>query len=155
MAVDSQDVLEKEKILQVIQSLFFTSPVFMLFERKEYSVKPLKLIPEGLIVQSIGRSDRDERVLFVRANEKVFEISFDLLGINSGRELLYPRKLNIRSIQEPPTNESKTSKKIFISKLIREEEIIPNILSENSQLKKIIETYQSDLRNKLSTISVY
>ncbi len=155
MAVESQEILEKEKILQVIQTLFFNFPVFMIFERKEYSIKPLKLIPEGLIIQSIGREDREERILFVKSNEKVFEISFDLLGINSGKELLFPRKLSVKNIQDVSNHDSKTPKKIFISKIVRENDIIANLLSENNQMKSILENYQNDLRGKLSSISLY
>lgn len=155
MAVESQEILEKDKILHVIQNLFFQTPVVMLFERKEYAVKPLKLIPEGLIIESIGRQDREERVLFVRANEKIFEISFDLLSVNANKELLYPRKLSIKNSQDVSNSESKTQKKIFISKIVRQNDIIPNLLAENNQMKSILENYQNDLRGKLSSISLY
>lgn len=155
MTTEIQEILEKEKILQVIQTLFFHVPVVMIFGKKEYPVKPLKLIPEGLIIESIGRQDREERILFVRSNEKIFEISFDLLGITGNKELLYPRKLSIKNFQDTSSSESKSSKKIFISKMVRQDDIIPNLLSENNKMKAILGMYQNDLRNKLTFLSLY
>jgi hypothetical protein len=150
----NQEISDIQAIQKIIESSFFHVPVYMSYQNKHYQVKPIKMSPEGLIIRSIGRTDKGPRQLFITNSGNLFLFNFDYRGSKGDLEVLFPVNLHIEKAQRTAERIVLDSK-FFISNLVNQHEIARSISFDSLKINQVLANYANKVKGKIATLELY
>lgn len=145
-----KEILDKENILKIIQTLFVALPVNMIVEKKSVPVHIVAIKPQGLVISKIPeRMDSSLRILTLTNNGSLFIGQFTAVGGDSQYEILQPLKMNVRlASRNRPRLEIKNKFNVYITNIINISDISSSLIGDTFSIGNILKTHISKLKVK-------
>lgn len=157
----SDEIKDQEQINTLIDNLFSVLPVYMLVQgNKPVHIKVVTHTDKGLIIRSpetgkVGES----RILSVTNDGKIYIFVFSIIGSQGGYEILRPIQVTVkkasRSTERVNMEQAKPSFRLFVSNIVKQNEISQYLTSNSFKVTNIIKTYSPKLKSKFAEANIY
>jgi hypothetical protein len=151
--LEDKEITDVPTILKVIQNSFPTLPVFMLFKNKQYPTKFVSSSNDGIVIKSLGREDKEDRILFITNGGKVLKFSFHLLGSKNGYEILKPTLLEIKPASR--LKERISGGKLYITNVTNQHDIAKSLVSDSVRINSIVKNYEKKIKDKIPILEIF
>ncbi|MCB1175964.1 MAG: PilZ domain-containing protein [Leptospiraceae bacterium] len=153
MGNEGQKVKDIAAITRIIESSFFSLPVYMFFQNKNYPIKPVTLTPDGLIIKSIGRQDRGSRLLVITNGGNLFRFEFEFKGTNGNYEILFPKELHIIKATRD-SGRTIIEGNNYLTNFVNQSEIPKSINYDQSKIIALTKSYLDKLKDKIDHFEI-
>ena len=146
-------VTEIEKIKNKFDSSYHHHPIFMYYNKKQYPVKVISISGNSVIIKSLSRHDKENRILTVIENGKLHVFTFEFQGSKDHFEILHPVALEI--VPAHSLLNKKNPERLYITNIVNQADLLKTLVANNDKTNLIQKEFTEKIKDKVSSLEIF
>ncbi len=146
-------IKELDKIKSIFEESYHHHPIFMYYNKKQYPVKVISILEEGIIIKTIPRDDPDKRILTVIDKHRLYVFTFEFKGAKGQYEVLNPYALEI--VPSFNLHNKKNPERLYITNIVNQSDIIKTLVYNSDISDKFLKEFAEKIKDKIPHLEMF